>query len=112
MDTETEQCSYSTNPGTSGNFARPPSPVLPRRKSSGSGRGGNRLGLNRKDSGPGSDPSNEKEIRKKSLTWVEPEKEAGCSKTESEKSIFEKRRASRKSFDGNSLNPSTTESDR
>ncbi|CAL8110429.1 unnamed protein product [Orchesella dallaii] len=115
-DIEIEQCSTAS---VSGNYARPPSPVLPRRKSSGSGvsRGiefnpRTRLGLNRKDSGPGSDSSAEKEIRKKSLTWVEPEKEGDCSRAESEKSVFEKRRASRKSFDANSQNPSASESDR
>lgn len=120
-DPELEQCSNTatTSASGSGSFPRPPSPVLPRRKSSGSGipRGTEfnpraRLGLNRKNSGPGTDSSNEKEIRKKSLTWVEPEKEGNCSKTENEKSTFEKRRASRKSFDATLQMPSTTESDR
>lgn len=120
-DPELEQCSNTatTSASGSGNYARPPSPVLPRRKSSGSGmpRGNefnprSRLALNRKDSGPGSDSSNEKEVRKKSLTWVEPEKEGGNCKSESEKSAFEKRRASRKSIDGTLQMPSTTESDR
>lgn len=118
-DPEVEQASNSAATSASGvNYARPPSPVLPRRKSSGSGRAGtefnprSRLGLNRKDSGPGTDSSNEKEIRKKSLTWVEPEKDGNCSKSESEKSAFEKRRASRKSFDGGLEMPTTRESDR
>lgn len=94
---------------TSSAFVRPPSPVLPRRKSSGSGTLRNmssaskRLNNTRRDSGcagsitiPETLAEGKETVRKKSLTWCESDKQM-----ESTSSIIDKRKGTKKSFDAN-----------
>jgi len=98
--------SGSPTSGQGSTYVRPPSPVLPRRKSTGGGlRGGGsgrKLSWNaRRESGDlVSTPTGDKEIRKKSLTWSEIENATTSS-------ALDRRRASRKSIDANGTDSST-----